>query len=106
MRTRKTIEVAYEGPATGWAVYVRCESDNPEFVAFFPKRLHADTFMTHGMADPDSDDWLGCEGDVQIVPAALVGNRILAANCMEEDGKVTLAREVFHNYSSDSFPWV
>jgi hypothetical protein len=97
MRTSKTIEVAYEGPATGWAVYTRCEGDDPQFMAFFPERSHADAFMRRGMADSDSDDWLGCDGDVQVVPAALTHEGILAANCIEQDGKETLAREVFNN---------
>jgi hypothetical protein len=95
------VNIESVGEAHGWAVYTRCEGDDPQFVAFFSVRQMAELYVRACQQDSDADWWLGCEGDVQIVPAILdaEGPRILAANHYDDRvGILALARGRLNDY--------
>jgi hypothetical protein len=95
------VDIEAVDEAYGWAVYTRCEGDDPQFVAYFPARGMAELYVRACQQDSSADWWLGCEGDVQIVPAILdtEGPRILAANHYDDRvGILALARGRLNDY--------
>jgi hypothetical protein len=66
-----------EDEPVGWAVYSGIDGEVPTFVAYFADEKRAEEYIAAVTADSDADWWM-C--DPGMVPAAIEGGRIFAAN--------------------------